>query len=313
MALPTDDLEFFTTLGSAHTLTEAARHWGVSVAVVSRRLSALEKRLGVALAVRGPRGLRLTPEGERYRGRGLDILQQIHDLEASVHPDPADLTGRIRMISTVGLGRLHIAPLVQHFQRLHPGVQITLELSSLPLSAALPGFDTAIRVGQVPDSTLRIRKLLDSRRVLVASPEYLSRYGAPASLDELRGHNCLVIRENDRESAWHFRVQGRTVSVSVSGSISCNDGLAVTDWCREGAGIAMRSLWHVQDYLDNGELVQVLPEYDTPPADVIALTESTHYTPPRVAALLSHLQRELPRRVRPGEQAPAGIRRRGPA
>lgn len=304
MALPVDDLEFFVTLAEAPTLTAAARHWGVSVAVVSRRLAALEGRLGVGLAARGARGIALTPEGERYRARGLEILRQIRDLEASVHPDPKELKGQMRVLSTVGLGRLHVAPLLAEFQRAHPGVEVSLELSSLPVAASLPDVDIAVRVGRVPDSSLLMRKLLSNRRVLVAAPSYAERRGLPAGLEELREHDCLVIRENDRESAWHFEVQGRPVTVPVSGALACNDGLAVTDWCLKGAGIAMRSLWHVGAYLDSGDLLPVLPEVATPSADVLALTERAMHTPPRVGALLSFLQQELPSRV--GAGVPTG-------
>lgn len=297
MPAPSDDLEFFTTVASARTLTEAARHWSVSVAVVSRRLHALETRLGVALASRGSRGLELTAEGDRYRRRAAELLQQRRDLEASLNPDPADLHGMVRLVSTVGFGRLHLAPLTHQFHQLHPGVEVLLELTSLPLSASLPGFDIAVRVGQAPDSTLVMRKLLSNRRVLVAAPRYLEQHGTPQSLKDLNDHNCLVIRENDQESAWHFLRDGKPTTLHVSGAMACNDGLAVTDWCLEGAGIAMRSLWHVAPHLDSGSLVQVLPEISTPNADIIALTDRGPYAPPRTRALLDFLQQELPQRV----------------
>lgn len=280
MSVPTDDLEFSTTLAGAQTLTEAARHWGVSVASVSRRLQALEARLGVALVTRRPRGLELTPEGQQYRRHGTEILQQVRDLEAALNPDPHALTGRIRLISTVGLGRMHLAPILHEFQRDHPGVELELELSSEPLGASMPGFDVAVRVGEVPDSTLVMHRLAENRRVLVASPRYLGEHGTPQNVEDLRFHRCLRVRENERDSNWDFLVEGRTVSVSVSGTLSCNDGLAVTDWCRAGAGIAMRSTWHVGPMISSGELVHVLPHVETPQANILALTERSVYTPP---------------------------------
>lgn len=303
MALPSDDIAFFVTLASARSLTEAARHWGVSVAMVSRRLAALERRLGVRLAVRGARGLSLTPEGERYRARGKDVLQAVADLEASVRPDQENLSGLIRVVATVGLGRSHIAPLVRDFHVEHPQVEISLELTSLPLSAAVPGFDLAVRVGEVPDSGLRLTRLAENRRILVASPQYIARRGTPHTLEELRHHDCLLIKENDGEATWRFLVDGQMRTVPVSGPLTCNDGLAVMEWCVRGDGIALRSRWHVDPLLAAGRLVQVLPDVVTPSADIFALTSGAYFTPPRVTALVDYLRRRLPERIHPTEGA----------
>lgn len=292
-----DDLEFFVTLAAAGTMTEAARHWGVSVSAVSRRLKALEERLGTPLVHRRARGLELTAEGQQYHVRGGEILQQLRDLESSTNPDPKDLTGSIRLVSTVGLGRLHIAPLVHEFRRRHPGVDISLELTSLPLSAAVPGFDIGIRVGRVRDSSLAIRQLLPNRRVVVAAPTYLAAHGAPASLDDLKNHALLVVRENDGESIWRFLKDGQETAVPVRGGLVCNDGIAVTEWCLAGAGLAMRSVWHVAPYVRDGRLVQVLSDIGTPEADVVALFDTG--TPPRVRSLLSFLRKHLAQRCIP--------------
>lgn len=309
---PGDDLEFFTTLVAAGTMTEAARHWGVSVSAISRRLRALEERLGVQLATRGSRTLVLTPEGERYRARGAEILQQVRDLETAIGGDPGHLSGPVRVVSTAGLGRCHIAPLLREFRAVHPLVDCSLELTSLPLSAVRPSYDVGVHVGPVPDSARAMRRLLHNRRVVVASPAYLERRGAPQDLRELRDHDCLVLREHEGEFSWRFVVDGRELAVPVRGGLTCNDGIALTDWCLAGAGLAMRSLWHVRRYLDEGSLVQVLPQIPTPPADVVALFDADARVPPRVQALVDFLGDRLPARVSGSGSGPRGSPRPRP-
>lgn len=299
MSSDIDDLDFFITLAAAGTMTEAARHWGVSVSVVSRRLKALEQRLGTPLAHRRGRGLELTAEGRQYHLRGREILQQLKDLESSINPDPHDLTGSIRLVSTVGLGRVHIAPILHEFRSQNSGIDCSLELTSLPLSASLPGFDIGIHVGRVRDSSLAMRQLLPNRRVVVAAPDYVAEHGAPRDLDDLGHHRLLVVRENEGESSWRFIKGGKEIAVPVHGGLICNDGLAVTDWCLAGAGLAMRSVWHVAPYVRDGRLVHVLPTVATPEANVVALFDAGTRTPPRVRALVDYLRRRLSERCVP--------------
>lgn len=296
MTTESDDLEFFSVLAAAGTMTGAARHWGMSVSAVSRRLRALEDRLGVPLALRRPRGLELTDEGRVYAARGSALLTELRDLEASLRPDPTDISGDLRVVSTVGLGRAHVAPLLLELKEEHPDLRCRLDLSSLPLATSLPGFDLAVHVGPVPDSSLELRPLLPNRRVVVASPEYLDRHGAPASLEDLGRHSCLVVHENDGESAWRFLLDGAERAVPVAGSLVCTDGLAVTDWCLDGAGLAMRSLWDVAAHLRAGRLVQVLQDVPTPEANIVALHRAGGRAPARVRAAVDHLRRGLERR-----------------
>ncbi|MGC5616777.1 LysR family transcriptional regulator [Georgenia sp. Z1491] len=298
MAADVDDLEFFAVLASAGTMTAAARHWGMSVSAVSRRLRGLEERLGTPLAHRRARGLEPTAEGRRYAERGAELLQAVRDLEESLHPDTATLAGPLRVISTVGLGRAHLAPLLRELHTLHPGLEIRLELSSLPLGASLPGFDLAVRVGRVPDSTLELAPLLPNRRIVVASPDYLAAHGTPATVDDLARHACLVVHEGERDG-WEFELDGREVVVPVSGPLTCTDGLAVTQWCLDGAGLAMRSTWDVAEHVRSGALIQVLADVPTPEANVVALHAAGGRAPARVRAAVEHLRRGLASRCAP--------------
>lgn len=297
-AASSDDIAFFDVVARSSSLTEAARVFGVSVSSVSKRLSQIEKRLGVLLIQRTTRRLTLTPEGERYAAGAGVIAAQLTELEESISEQHSELIGRARVRSTMGLGRAHIAPLISDFLDVHPRVQVELELSPLPLNVAGAEFDIGIRVGALQDSRLTAKRLCRNRKVVCASPEYLGRYGAPADVQDLERHNCIVLRENDGDYAlWRFGSGADETSIRVTGNLLCNDGEVTTQWCLDGHGLIMRSLWHVAPYLRDGTLVQVLEEVPTPQADVYALYAATSFVPRRIRALIDHLAAGLPARI----------------
>jgi DNA-binding transcriptional LysR family regulator len=293
-----DDLQFFHVVASSETLTAASRELGCSLPVVSKRLSALERRLDVRLVQRGARRLVLTSEGELYAARVEAILDQVRELEDSVTDASGGLRGSIVVVTTLGLGRAHIAPLLGEFAASHPDVHVRMNTSALPLQPHRREFDVAVHVGTPPDSSLRMRRLAENRRVPCAAPSYLARYGRPDCIEDLVRHNCIVLRENESDYAlWRFGDTARTRHVRVNGSLSSNDGDVVTGWALEGRGLIMRSEWHVRPHLDRGELVRVLPDVPTPAADIYALLEEDRHIPQRVSALIDHLAAHLPRRL----------------
>jgi LysR family transcriptional activator of dmlA len=299
MNLPSvDDMAFFDKVSGAASLTEAARDWGVSVAAVSKRLSQLESRLGVQLVTRSTRRLTLTDEGERYAAGAALIVAQTIELEESMVDRRGELRGRIAVHSTLGLGRMHIAPLLAEFVEMHPGVRVELEVSHLPLNLAGTSFDIGIRVGILQDSRLKTRFLARNRRVVCASPDYLVRHGAPLTPADLERHSCIVIRENEGDYAlWRFGSGADETFVRVDGNMISNDGEAATEWCIQGRGLIMRSLWHVAPHLESGALEPVLEDYPTPSADIQAVYRSSAQLPLRTSALLDYLRAELPGRL----------------
>ncbi|WP_040808049.1 LysR family transcriptional regulator [Nocardia concava] len=293
---PSDDILFFDVVARSASLTEAGRAFGLSVSAVSKRLAQLESRLGVPLVQRTTRRLTLTPEGERYAAGAARLAAQLEELEDSLAGQHADLRGRLHVRSTIGLGRAHIADLVAEFVAVHPAVQVDLELSSVPLNIAGTGFDLDIHVGSLPDSRLTARRLRRNRRIVCAAPEYLRRHPAPRQLSDLEGHNCLVLRENDSDYAlWRF--DEPDTALRVTGNLVSNDGDVITRWCLEGRGLIMRSLWQVAPMLRAGTLVQVLPEFPTPSADIYATYTDTPALPRRTRALLDHLVQGLKARI----------------
>lgn len=294
-----DDLQFFHVVASSETLTAASRELGCSLPVVSKRLSALERRLDVRLVQRGARRLVLTSEGELYAARVEAILDQVRELEDTITDRAAGLRGSLVVEATLGLGRAHIAPLLGEFAAAHPGLHVRMQTSALPLRPHRREFDVAVHVGMPPDSSLRMRRLAENRRVPCAAPSYLAEYGTPTSIEDLVDHNCIVLRENEGDFAlWRFGDADRPRHVRVHGGLSSNDGDVVTDWALEGRGIIMRSEWHVGPHLDRGELVRVLPRVPTPPADIYALLEEDGHVPRRVSALIEYLAERLPLRLR---------------
>jgi DNA-binding transcriptional LysR family regulator len=293
-----DDLSFFRVVARSETLTAAARELGCSLPVVSKRLAALEQRLATRLVQRGTRRLTLTSEGEVYAERIARILDQVRELDELVGGGSGDLQGSLTVHATLGLGRAHIAPLLGDFAATRPGLRCELQTSALPLRPHRWEFDVAVHVGTPPDSTLRLRRLAENRRVPCAAPAYLAARGTPDSPADLASHDCIVLRENEGDFAlWRFGDAANQKRIRVSGSLSSNDGDIVTGWALEGRGVIMRSLWQVQPYLERGELVRILPEVPTPPADIYALVERDRHVPRRISELVDHLAAHLPARL----------------
>lgn len=285
-------------VAASETLTAAARELDCSLPVVSKRLSAMERRLDVRLVRRGTRGLALTSEGEVYAARLEAILDQVRELEDLVTHRSGDLRGSVVVQATPGLGRAHVAPLLGEFTALHPGVDVQLRTSALPLRPHRREFDLAVHVGTPPDSALRMRRLARNHRIPCAAPSYVDRRGTPERVEDLARHDCIVLRENEGDFAlWRFGDAGEPRQVRVRGHLSSNDGDVVTDWALRGRGVIMRSEWHVRSYLDSGALVRVLPGVPTPPADIYALVSGDTHVPRRISELVEQLASRLPGRL----------------
>lgn len=196
-----DDFRFFLVLSRHDSMSSAARELGVSVAQVSKRLGKLEATLGALLVLRSSRGLQLTPEGAAFAEGARHIRRQIDELASSIAERSSELAGEVSIVSTPGIGRSHIGPLLSGLSARHPGLQLRLELSSHPVGADLGGCDLAIRVGALRDSRLHALKIAENRRVLCAAPAYVSSRSMPEAPADLKDHECLVLRENDSDFA----------------------------------------------------------------------------------------------------------------
>lgn len=263
------DFAFFRLLARSASLTDAARSLSMTPSAVSRRLGAIETRLGVQLVLRNTRSMRLTPEGERYLEAAEAILAETERLEADIASRPL---GRLRICASFGFGRTHIAPVVADFARANPDVRVDLTLTDRLVSIIEEGFDVGIHLGVPHDSRLRARKLLANDRILCASPAYLETHGRPLLPSDLARHRLIEIAEDENTvGRWTLthRKTKKVVNLAAVPVLRSNSGSAALDWCLAGLGIVLRSRWHAAAPLADGRLEEVLPDWHMP-ADVYA-------------------------------------------
>ena len=269
-------LESFVSVASRGSLTAAARAEGVAPAIVGRRLDALEARLGVKLMVRTTRRITLTQEGVAFLENCQRILSDLANAEAEVSAGGLKASGHLRLTAPAGFGRRHVAPLVPPFRRAHPDVSVSLNLSDRIIDLAGEGFDCAVRVGDMPDSSLVSVRLADNRRLCVATPEFLRRFGTPRHPNDLSNFDCLSLSSDASQvRGWAFSMLHDGIPTVVhfkpTGPMDCSDGQVLHDWCLAGHGIAWRSVWEVNGDLKAGRLVTVLDEFAAPPNGIYAV------------------------------------------
>jgi LysR family transcriptional regulator, transcriptional activator for dmlA len=284
------EMGFFSLLARCGSLSAAARELDLSTAAVSKRLAAMESRLGVRLLARTTRRVSLTPEGELYLVQARRILAEIDDMERMVSSAPGSPRGLLRVNATLGFGRSQIGPLVSQFAKLHPEVQVQLQLTVDPPPLTEDAFDVCVHFGEPPDARVIAKPLAPNRRLLCAAPGYLARQGTPKSPHDLAQHSCIGIRQGEQAfGVWRLTAGKRTESVKVRGPLSTNDGELAVHWALAGHGIVMRAEWDVARYLRSGRLRQVLEQWQTPPADIYAVYPQRHQTSARVRVFVDFL------------------------
>lgn len=285
MHIQSADLSFFAALVMAGSLSAAARETGVTTAAVSKRLSQIEGRLGVSLINRTTRRMSLTVEGETYLSHARRILAELTDLEQMLGSSRSAPSGLLRVNATLGFGRSHIGPVIARFIKQFPQVEVRLQLSVDPPALTEDTFDVCIRFGLPPDARVIARKIANNRRLLCASPAYLARHGEPKTPVELAQHNFIGIRQGD--DAYGLlklsrQRHGAVQTLKTRGNLTTNDGAIAVNWALEGLGVLLRAEWDIRKYLDSGELVQLLPQYLTPDADIYAIYPPQHQSCARV-------------------------------
>src|SRR3954467_13499051 len=303
-------LESFVSVATRGSLTAAAKAEGVAPAIMGRRLDALEERLGVKLLVRTTRRLTLTHEGSAFLEDCQRLLIDVANAEASVSAGGVKASGHLRITAPAGFGRRHVAPLVTRFREQHKDVTISLNLSDRVVDLAGEGYDCAVRVGDLPDSSLVSTRLADNRRLCVATPEYLRKHGTPEHPNDLARFDCLTLSSDASQGrGWAFRVprpgQGRAkegaaadagaagdelVHLRPNGPLDCSDGQVLHDWCLQGYGIAWRSTWEVESEISADRLVEVLADFAAPPNGIYAVFPQRKHLPLRVRLWIDFLK-----------------------
>ncbi|MCF8160064.1 MAG: LysR family transcriptional regulator [Polaromonas sp.] len=293
-------LETFVTVATRGGLTAAAKVEGVAPAIVGRRLDALEARLGVKLLVRTTRRVSLTHEGGAFLEDCQRLLADLANAEASVAAGGVNANGHLSLTAPAGFGRRHVAPLVPRFREAHPEVRISLNLNDRVVDLAGEGIDCAVRVGEMPDSSLVSVRLADNRRLCVAAPGYLKRHGTPQHPHDLTRFDCLTLSSEASQSrGWAFSVPQKggleVVHLKPRGPLSCSDGEVLFNWCRAGYGIAWRSTWEVQAEIASGALVPVLEDFAAPPNGIYAVFPQRKHLPLRVRLWVDYLKEHFRR------------------
>jgi DNA-binding transcriptional LysR family regulator len=288
------DLRLFTRIVAAGSLSETARRIHSSLPAVSRRLAAMEQRLGVQLIDRGSRRFTLTVEGSVLYERALTILRDLDAAEAEATAQAKHPRGRMRVGVPLEIGRRRIAPLVGQFTARYPGISIELVLSDSRLDLLEEEIDIGLHVDAPQDGNLVTRILLHSSRVIIASPEYLARHRAPARPIDLLDHDCArLVRGRRIFDHWVFKEDGRAREVQVHGTLLTNNSEVMHEWALAGRAVTIKALWDVEHDIRAGRLVQLLKPFQCDEMNLYATYAARTHLPPRMRLFIDFVVQEL--------------------
>ena len=291
-----DDLKrmvIFSHVVEAGSFTGAAKRLGIAKSAVSKHISLLEKSAGTRLLNRSTRSLGLTDIGESYYqncSRLTTILQQTRDMTEGLQDEPR---GLIRVSSPASFGIDTIAPLLNRFIQTYPDLKAELLLDDNVIDMTAQGIDVAIRVGWLPDSNLRARKLKDSPRLLCASPDYIKRKGLPQTPDDLQQHEWIIFTLLPTPYHCSFTKNRKTGNISIKGKIKTNNGKAVRRFLLEGAGIAALSDFLVEEDLKSGRLIRLLPDYHIADAGIYAVFQNQQLKQTKIRTFIDFLSENI--------------------
>ena len=284
-----DGMRTFVAVAETGSFSAAGRRLGLSNKLVSKYIAALEAQVGITLVFRTTRAMSVSPEGQVYLAGCRRVLQEIDALNASLDGTKG-LRGTVRVAAPVTFGEVLVNEAALDFTALHPGVEIDLVLSDAYEDLAENGFDLAIRIGEMRDSNLRVRRLGEARIVTVAAPTYLAASGVPDRPSDLSDHVCIRDSNSDNPSMWTFSVDGRTTSVAVTGPLACNSASASLQAARLGVGIAMVPDLFAHREIASGDVQPVLEGCAGPPIPVQAVYLPSDYERPKLTALVAHMK-----------------------
>jgi DNA-binding transcriptional LysR family regulator len=281
----------FAAVAETLSFTRAAARLGISTAQVSRRVSALEARLGVKLLQRTTRSVSMTEQGETYYAHIRRVLDGLAEAERAVTQANAAPAGRLSLTAPVTFGESVIGPLVNEFLTRHPALEVTLTLTNQKIDLVAEGYDLAIRLGTLQDSSLIATRLAARTLHVCASPAYLASRGTPQQPGDLSRHNCL----QGTLDHWRFRQNGRPRQLRVHGSLRCNSGWSLLDAAIKGVGLVQLPDYYLRTALAEQKLVPVLEEFQPPEEGVWAVYPPNRHLSSKVRLLLDFLAEHLGR------------------
>lgn len=288
-----EDLQAFVAIVDKGSLTAAAKGLGRSLQSVSRSLAALERDIGIELIRRTTRRSSVTDAGAALHRRLSAALAEIEAAKREASNRRAEASGLLRVAASTAFAPLYIVPALPAFLQVHPKVEIALDLSDGYVDLVDEGFDLAVRIGELPDSSLKARLLANSRRVVFSAPGYFAKHGRPRRPEELVDHQCIVRTAAREGNAWPFTVDGRIKTVRVAGRFRTSGALAANAAAAQGLGIATAPLWQVRPLLDRGAVELLLTRFEPPPMSIHAVWPATKVLPARTQLFIDFLAARL--------------------
>lgn len=289
-------MRVFVRVVQTGSFSAVGREMNSSQATISKKVAALETMLGVKLLTRSSRDHSLTEAGVEYFDKCLILLAELDEVEARVRSQVASPRGVLKITAPVAFGRLILASLIKDFLQQFPDIRIDLSLSDRHVDLIAEGVDIAIRARKLEDSTLIARPLFDNPMLPIASPEYLESHGTPQHPDDLKEHNCILYSLAREASIWRFRQADTTYYASASGSFQCDNGDTNLEVTLGGLGITQLPIWMVNEHLQAGRLVRLLPDYEADSIPFNAIFPQNRYVPLKVRCFIDFLKQKLTER-----------------
>lgn len=283
----------FVRVVQTGSFSATGREMNTTQTTISKKVAALESKLGVKLLTRSSRDHALTPVGAEYYEQCVAILGELDEAEARARSEVASPRGVIRIAAPVAFGRLVIAPMISEFFALYPEIKVDLSLSDRHVDLISDGIDLAIRARKLEDSTLVARHLFNNPMILLASPGYLVQHGEPQEPTDLKRHNCLVFSNLKSINVWQFSRDGKEFTVPVKGNFQSDNGDVLLEVALSGGGLVQLPNWMVDEHINTGRLQQVLGEYSGQNLPFNAIYPQTRYVPLKVRCFIDFMKRKL--------------------
>ncbi|HHP0478953.1 LysR family transcriptional regulator [Vibrio campbellii] len=284
----------FVRVVQTGSFSATGREMNTSQTTISKKVAALEKKIGVKLLARSSRDHALTPAGAKYYQTCVDILGELDEAEAEARSEVASPQGTIRISAPVAFGRILLAPIMAEFFQRYPDIKMDLQLSDQHTDLISDGIDVAIRAKQLEDSTLIARHLFDNPMLVLAAPSYLQQRGEPKAPEDLKQHNCLVYSRMKDINVWSFTKQNQKYAVAVNGNFQSDNGDVLLEVALTGMGIVILPIWMVEHHLQEGRLTQLMSDYTGQNLPFNAVYLQSRYTPLKVRCLIDYLKEKLP-------------------
>ncbi len=284
-----DGVSEFSAVAETESFTAAGKQLGISTAQVSRQVSALEDRLDAKLLYRTTRKVSLTEVGDVYYQHCRHVLDGLEDAERAITNLQSKPRGKIKLTAPITYGEDSIIPLVNDFVKLYPELEVNINLTNQAVDLVDEGYDLAIRLGKLKDSTMMAKKLASRTQYVCASADYINIYGVPHSLSELESYNCL----RGTIDLWRFQESGKEKNIRVSGNIRCNSGYGLVDAALKGIGIIQLPDYYVQPYIEDGQLITMLDNYREAEEGIWALYPHNRHLSSKIRMLVDFLAEGL--------------------